>query len=41
MDTLVVEGINTVYRDRIMNLFVIDGVEDFSTAIELNGLRKY
>jgi len=30
-----VEAINPVYRDRIINLFGIDGVDDFRTALEL------
>ena len=35
LDYLVLESIDSIYKDRIINLFGIDGVEDFRTAVGL------
>ena len=40
LDYLVLGSINSTYKDRIINLFGIDGVEDFRTAVGLISSRR-
>ena len=35
LDYLVLQPMDSIYKDRIINLFGIDGVEDFRTAVGL------